>query len=106
MKNTTNRKRKRLGPESVRLIRGMRGGAAQIAALMHPAGTEPEKINHSYVARVINGEKPPSKRFLLALSCVLAGLHRQAVRAIVEYENPDMRNLPDSAWVGLQEAKR
>jgi hypothetical protein len=82
MKRNTNFGSVKLGSETGRLVRGMRGAAAQIAAVAH--------CDHAYVSRVLSGKKPPSKKFLLALETVLQGAQLQVWRAIVQHEHPEI----------------
>ena len=82
MKRTTKNTTRKLGKELRRLVRGMRGGAAQIAAV--------GKLSRPYVSKVINGKKPPSMRFLLAMDCVLAGAKRRVNGAIIRRAHPEI----------------
>jgi hypothetical protein len=81
-KATTKKSAKKLDPELARIIRGMRGGAAQIAAV--------GKLSRTYVWKVLHFEKPPSMRFLLALDCVLAGAKRRLNGAILRHAHPEI----------------
>ena len=81
MKRST-KKRPRIDPAVARLVTGMRGGAAEIAA----AGP----FSRAYVCKVVNGLKPPSMRFLLALDSVLSGAKRRVNGAIIRRVHPEV----------------
>jgi hypothetical protein len=82
MKRITKKTAKKLDSELARLVRGMRGGAAQIAAV--------GGFDHAYVSRVIGGMKPPSMKFLLALDSVLSGVKGRVNSAIIRRAHPEI----------------
>jgi hypothetical protein len=86
MKPITKNGCKKLGNETAKMIRGMRGAAAQIAAI--------GKLDHAYVSRVLAGKKPASKRFLLALDYVLQGAQACVRSAILHHEHPEIDDGP------------
>ncbi len=76
-RNTTNRRRK-LAPETERIIRGSYGFRALIAKV--------GGFKRPYVTKVVNGTKPPSRRFLEALARAHDVLSRRATSEIVRRE--------------------
>jgi hypothetical protein len=79
-KPTTKKSKKKLAPQTMRLIRRTHGLRANIAR----AGN----FERSYVTRVVNGTKPPSTRFLAALSLALEEMARLAQIEVVRSEYP------------------
>jgi hypothetical protein len=79
--NRNNGKRK-LGPETRRIVRGTHGLAARIAALGH--------FDPSFASRVVAGDKPASMRFLKALDRALAEVRATIVRQMIRHEHPEL----------------
>jgi hypothetical protein len=82
MKNTTKKRNKRLDPIIAEYLRHHRSANAQIAAL--------GQLDHSYVSAVIARKKPPSRKFLLALDCFLAGQEARLMRVKLHSEHPEI----------------
>jgi hypothetical protein len=87
MKRSTKSSAKKLNAELARIVRGIRGGAAQIAEIGH--------LDKSYVSRVIAGQKPPSMRFLLAFDAVLTGVKRRVNGALLHRAHPELTSQGD-----------
>jgi hypothetical protein len=80
MKPSTENNKKKLAPQTMRLIRRTHGLRANIAR----AGD----FERSYVTRVVKGVKPPSARFLAALSLALEEMAVLAQLKVVPSEYP------------------
>jgi len=80
MKRNTQRGQNKVKHATVRIIRRTHGLAAEIAVV---AGFDP-----SYVSKVLKGEKPPSERFLSAVSIAMTNFARRFDRQAFETEYP------------------
>ena len=80
MKLSTKDGKKKLAPQTARVIRQSHGLRADIAR----AGG----FHRSYVTRVLSGAKPPSARFLEALSVALEAMARHVQIETVRLQYP------------------
>jgi len=81
MKRTTHHGVKKLKPGTVRVIRQTHGLASEIATV---AGFS----DASYVSKVLKGEKPPSEKFLHAVSIAMTNFAQQFNRQAFDVEYP------------------
>jgi hypothetical protein len=82
MKRTTKKTAHKLDREIARLIQGIYGAVAEIAAI--------GAFSRTYAWKVVHGQKPASLRFLLAVDCFLAGASRRVNGAMLRRAHPEL----------------